>query len=183
MQLRQLREYAARRGWETREFIDHGVSGAETRRPFLAALTQALRSREFDVLLVWKFDRIFRSTRNMLAYTDELKHLNVEFVSLTEQMDTGTPQGRLLFTVLAAIAEFERDLIRERVCAGLAAAKARGQKLGRPKKSVDVLAIMRELDAGYSYGDIAKRRNISKSHVCRIVSRERMRQNDRRARE
>src|SRR5579862_2564324 len=114
LQLRELREYAARRGWKIQEFVDHGISGSETRRPRLAALTEALKRHEFDAVLVWKFDRIFRSVQHIVQFFELLNHLQVELVSLTEQIDTGSPQGKLVFHILAAIAEFERAMIRER---------------------------------------------------------------------
>jgi DNA invertase Pin-like site-specific DNA recombinase len=170
LQLRELRQYAGRRGWEATEFIDHGVSGAETRRPQLAALTERLKRHEFDTVLVWKFDRVFRSVQHMVEFFELARHLQVEFISLTEQIDTTTPSGKLVFHVLAAIAEFERELIRERVLAGLQAAKARGVKLGRPQKILDVKRIMEDRRAGRSLSQIARELNVSKTKIHSVCA-------------
>src|SRR3989475_8711505 len=131
-QLAALRAFAAARGWEAHEFFDQGVSGAKDRRPALDAMLAAARARKIDVLAVVKLDRLARSTHHLLSIGKELESVAVDLVALDQAIDTTTPSGRLLFHVLAAIAEFERDLIRERVIAGLRRAKAQGRKLGRP---------------------------------------------------
>ncbi|SRR5258708_7935528 len=177
LQLRELRQYADRRGWKITEFTDHGVSGSETRRPRLTALTESLKRHDFDVVLVWKFDRLFRSVQHIVQFFELVQHLKVEFVSLTEQIDTGSPSGRLIFHVLASIAEFEREMIRERVLAGLRAAKARGTKLGRPRKQVDTARILEDQRLGRSYSEIAREHGISRTTafgICHGI------QNDRR---
>jgi len=168
LQFRELRQYIERRGWTAKEFVDHGISGAETKRPQLADLKQRLYKREFDALVVWKFDRVFRSVTNMVELCEFLRHLNVQFISLTEQIDTETPQGKLVFHVLAAIAEFERDLIRERIMAGLEAARARGVAFGRPKKIVNRQAILRDRAMGLSYQKIAKKYGLGKATVFEL---------------
>src|SRR5207245_2583279 len=135
-QLHALRRYAEARGWGIQEFVDHGVSGARERRPALDQLVKAARARQLDIVAVTKLDRLARSTHHLVSLGREFTALGVDLVVLDQQIDTTTPSGRLLFHVLAAIAEFERDLIRERVKAGLERAKARGIRLGRPTARV-----------------------------------------------
>src|SRR5438445_13416154 len=135
-QLHALRRYAEARGWGIHEFVDHGVSGAKERRPALDRLVKAARARQVDVVVVTKLDRLARSTHHLVSLGRELATLGVDLVVLDQQIDTTTPSGRLLFHVLAAIAEFERDLISERVKAGLERAKAKGIRLGRPTARV-----------------------------------------------
>ncbi|HLZ12538.1 MAG TPA: recombinase family protein [Candidatus Acidoferrum sp.] len=168
LQFRELREYAKRRDWKITEFVDHGITGAEARRPRLAAMNEALFRHEYDAVLVWKFDRLFRSVHHIVEFLEKVRTLQIDFVSLTEQIDTMTPQGRLVFHVLAAIAEFERELIRERVMSGLAAAKARGKKLGRPKKKIDVARVLEDRRLGRSLNQIAREYGVSKTTVFGI---------------
>jgi DNA invertase Pin-like site-specific DNA recombinase len=130
-QLADLRRYATARGWEAVEYIDHGVSGARERRPALDRLLTDGRKRRFDVLVVWRLDRLGRNLRHLVMTLEELQHLGIGFVSLNEGIDALTPAGRLQMHILAAIAEFERARIVERVRAGLARAKAKGKRLGR----------------------------------------------------
>ncbi len=118
-QLVALRGFASARGWSLTEFVDHGVSGAKEKRPQLDALLADVRRRKFDLIVVTKLDRLARSTRHLVTLAGELEALGVDLVVLDQAIDTTTPSGRLLFHVLAAIAEFERDLIRDRVMAGL----------------------------------------------------------------
>src|SRR5437667_8838771 len=133
-QVDALRAFAGARGWAVTEFVDHGVSGSKERRPQLDALLADVRRRKFDLVLVTKLDRLARSTRHLVTLAAELEALGVDLVVLDQAIDTTTPSGRLLFHVLAAIAEFERDLIRDRVLAGIRRAKAQGRHLGRPRK-------------------------------------------------
>jgi DNA invertase Pin-like site-specific DNA recombinase len=150
-QLDVLRAYSAARNWSPFEFVDHGVSGAKASRPALDALLTAVRARKVDVLACTKLDRLARSTHHLVTLGKELEALGVDLVVLDQAIDTTTPSGRLLFHVLAAIAEFERDLIRERVIAGIRRAQARGQHIGRPKRySVDVLRAQELLGQGLS---------------------------------
>jgi len=129
-----LQELCARRGWAiVAEFVDEGVSGAKEKRPGLDALLELAHRREFDILVFWKLDRIARSVTHLLRLVEEFKALGIDFYSVTESLDTTTPQGRRVLVVLGAIAEFERDLTVERVRAGMRAAKARGAKIGRPR--------------------------------------------------
>lgn len=131
-QLRELRAYATARDWTAGEYIDHGVSGAKERRPALDRLLLDAKRRRFDVLVCWRLDRLGRNLRHLVTMLDDLQSLGVSFVSLGEAIDTTTPAGRLQLHVLGALAEFERGRIAERVKAGLARARAKGQRLGRP---------------------------------------------------
>jgi DNA invertase Pin-like site-specific DNA recombinase len=123
-QLQALRAFVAARGWEPVEYIDQGISGAKERRPALDAMLAAVRARKVDVVAVVKLDRLARSTRHLVTLAAELEALRVDLVVLDQAIDTTTPAGRLLFHVLASIAEFERDLIRDRVLAGMKRARA-----------------------------------------------------------
>jgi DNA invertase Pin-like site-specific DNA recombinase len=126
-QLAVLRAFAEARGWAFTEYTDHGVSGAKTTRPALDALLAAARARRLDVVLTTKLDRLARSTRHLVGLAAELEALGVDLVVTDQAIDTTTPAGRLMFHVLSAIAEFERDLIRERVIAGIRRARAQGR--------------------------------------------------------
>jgi putative DNA-invertase from lambdoid prophage Rac len=122
-QLIELRRYCAARGWTPKEFVDQGFSGAKESRPALDALLKDARRRRFDAVAVWRLDRLGRSLRHLILTLDELSALGVAFVSLGEGIDTSTPAGRLQLHILGAIAEFERERIRERILAGLARAR------------------------------------------------------------
>ncbi len=136
-QLRDLRDFATRRGWETVEFVDQGVSGTKEKRPALDRMLSEVKKRRFDVVLVWRFDRLARSTRFLVEALALFKSLGVQFASFAENLDTSTPMGEAMFTIVAAISKLERDIIAERVRAGLRAAVARGARLGRPRLSLD----------------------------------------------
>src|SRR5690348_13799382 len=134
MQLRELRDYCQRRGFEIAgEFVDAGISGSKERRPQLDAMLSACRKRQADAVVVYRYDRFARSLPQLVNTLTEFDALGIAFISLHEQVDTTTPNGRLVFGIFASIAEFERELIRDRVRSGLAAAKARGKQLGRRK--------------------------------------------------
>lgn len=133
MQLRELREYCARRGFEiAAEYIDSGISGSKERRPQLDKLWAAAKRRKFDAVVVYRYDRFARSLRQLINALEEFRALGIEFVSLHEGVDTATPNGRLIFGIFASIAEFERELIRDRVRSGIASARAKGKRIGRP---------------------------------------------------
>lgn len=133
LQYDELRAYAARTGLEVvQDYCDVGVSGRREGRPQLNGLMSAARNREIDCVLVWKFDRFARSTRHLLAALEEFNHLGVRFISVQDQVDTDSPMGRAMFTIIGAMAELESSLISERVTAGMRAAEARGRHLGRP---------------------------------------------------
>jgi DNA invertase Pin-like site-specific DNA recombinase len=138
MQLRELRDYCQRRGWEVgQEYVDTGISGTKEKRPELDRLLADAHKRHFDAVVVWRFDRFARSVSHLLRALETFRSLGIEFVSLSEQVDTSTPTGKMVFTVLGAVAELERSLIAERVRAGLRNARAKGRKLGRPRKALD----------------------------------------------
>lgn len=142
VQTRELKEYADRRGWTLAgEYVDIGISGSKEKRPELDRLMADGHKRKFDAVCVWRFDRFARSVSHLLKALENFKALGIEFVSYTEQMDTSTPAGKMVFTVLGAVAELERSLIVERVKAGLRNAKAKGKVLGRPRKVLDVKKI------------------------------------------
>jgi len=132
-QLAELRQYVAARGWQATEYIDHGISGSRESRPALDRMLKDARRRRIDVVVVWRLDRLGRSLRHLVVTLAELDQLEVGFVSINEGIDLGTPAGRLQMHILAAIAEFERGRIIERVRAGLARARAQGTRLGRPR--------------------------------------------------
>ena len=141
MQSRELREYCKLRGWKIYdEYVDRRVCGAKDSRPQLDRLMSDAHRRRFDVVAVWRFDRAARSVSHLLRALETFRSLGIEFVSLSEQIDTTTPTGKMMFTVLGAVAELERSLIGERVRAGLRNAKAKGKRLGRPP--------LRELSVG-----------------------------------
>jgi DNA invertase Pin-like site-specific DNA recombinase len=135
-QLRELQHFADARGWQSRAFVDRGVSGKKEKRPALDALLADARRRHVDVVVCWRLDRLGRSLKHLVLVLDELQALGVAFVSLAEGIDCTTPAGKLQMHILAAIAEFERGRIVERVRAGLARAKSQGRVLGRPARSV-----------------------------------------------
>jgi DNA invertase Pin-like site-specific DNA recombinase len=152
MQVRELREYCKRRGWQIAgEYVDAGISGAKSSRPQLDQMMGDAHRRRFDVVAVWKFDRFARSVSHLLRALDTFRALGIEFVSLSESLDTATPSGRMVFTVLGAVAELERSLIGERVSAGLRNAQAKGKKLGRPRKIANSEEINRLRAQGASW--------------------------------
>ena len=157
VQLRELREHCERRGWEIgAEFTDVGVSGAKERRPQLDELLAACRRRRFDAVVVYRYDRFARSLRQLVNALAEFEALGIQFVSLHEGVDTSTPNGRLVFGIFASIAEFERELIRDRVRSGIAAARARGKRLGRPRRQVDVSRVAALRAEGLSWRDVGR---------------------------
>jgi DNA invertase Pin-like site-specific DNA recombinase len=170
LQIRALREYAARRGWTIALQVKEVGSGA-SQRQLREKLLDAARRREIDVVLVWRLDRWGRSVADLLATLQELDHLGVGFVSLTEALDLTTPAGRAMAALLAVFAEFEREILRERVRAGLAHARRNGQRLERPitaaTKAGEVRALRR---TGISKAEIARRLQIGRTSVRRILA-------------
>jgi DNA invertase Pin-like site-specific DNA recombinase len=171
MQTRELREYCERRGWTVAgEYVDVGISGTKERRPELDRLMADAHRRRFDAVVVWKFDRFARSVSHLLRALETFKAQGIEFVSFSEQLDTSTPAGKLVFTVLGAVAELERSLIVERVKAGLRNAKAKGKRLGRPPKFVDRVKLARLRAEGRSWRKIARAIGCSARTARRIGS-------------
>jgi DNA invertase Pin-like site-specific DNA recombinase len=170
MQLRALRDYAARRGWIVAVQLREVASGASQRK-MREQLIEAARRREIDVVLVWRLDRWGRSVADLLATLQELEHLGVGFVSLTEALDLTTPAGRAMAGLLAVFAEFEREILRERVRAGLAQARENGKRLGRPLTAALHADRIRKLrHSGISKSEIARRLHIGRTSVRRILS-------------
>jgi DNA invertase Pin-like site-specific DNA recombinase len=141
VQLRELRQFCQRRFEIAVEYVDKGISGSRERRPSLDKLMTACRKRLVDAVVVYRYDRFARSLRQLVLALEEFRALGIDFISLHEGVDTSTPNGRLIFGIFASIAEFERELIRDRVRSGLAAARAKGKRIGRPKVAVDALRI------------------------------------------
>jgi DNA invertase Pin-like site-specific DNA recombinase len=168
-QLHDLRAMAQQRGLQiVREYTDR-ISGTRARRPGLDELLRDARRGRFQVLLVWASDRIARSVKHFLDVLDELNRLNIEFISFREQIDTGGPLGRAVVVIIGAIAELERNLIIERVRAGMRRAKLEGRHIGRKPLELDHAAILRERQQGKSLGQIAKTHRISRSTVHRAL--------------
>ena len=168
MQTRELREYCQRRVWEIEgEYVDAGVSGAKERRPQLDALLIACRKRRVDAVVVYRYDRFARSLRQLVNALEEFRSLGIEFISLHEGVDTSTPNGRLVFGIFASIAEFERELIRDRVKSGIAAARSKGKRLGRPTVSVDATRIAALRDSGATWRTITRELGLSAGTVKR----------------
>ncbi len=156
MQTRELKEYIERRGWQLGgEYVDIGISGTKEKRPELDRLMRDAHQRRFDVVCVWRFDRFARSVSHLLRALETFKALGIDFVSFSEQMDTSTPSGKMVFIVLGAVAELERSLIVERVRAGLRNARAKGKRLGRPKRIVDAPRIAALRAQGFGWKRIA----------------------------
>ena len=169
-QLFDLREMAKQRGLEiVREYSDV-ISGAKSKRPGLDQLMSDARRHRFDVLLVAAFDRIARNVRHFLEVLDELSHLNIQFISLRENIDTGGPLGRAMLTIIGAISELERSLIVERVKAGMRRAKLEGRQIGRAPLQVDRAALLRDRQRGLSLNQLARAHKISKASVCRVLN-------------
>lgn len=169
MQSRAMRDYADRRGWTIAMHVREVNSGA-AKREAREKLLEAARRREIDVVLVWRLDRWGRSVTDLLATLQELEHLGVGFVSLTEALDLTTPAGRAMAAMLAVFAAFEREILQERTRAGLAHARQNGKRLGRPATAAAHAAEVRQLHrAGISKSEIARRLNIGRTSVRRIL--------------
>jgi DNA invertase Pin-like site-specific DNA recombinase len=169
-QLYDLRELAKQRRFEVVHEYTDTISGAKSKRPGLDQLLADGRRHRFDVVLVAAFDRVARNVRHFLEVLDELSHLNIEFVSLRENIDTGGPLGRAMVVIVGAIAELEKSLIVERVRAGMRRAKLEGRRIGRAPLNVDRAAIVRDRLAGLSLTGVARRHRVSRATVCRLVN-------------
>ncbi|MGA8540702.1 MAG: recombinase family protein [Terriglobales bacterium] len=167
-QLDELRSYCERRQWEiVAEYTDEGVSGSKESRPGLNQLLVEAKRRRFDAVLVYRYDRFARSLRQLVNALCEFDALGIHFVSLHEGVDTSTPNGRLVFGIFASIAEFERELIRSRVRSGIAAARARGKRIGRPAAEVCNTEIRKLLASGISMQGVADQLGCSAATICR----------------
>ena len=171
VQLRELRTYSEHRGFQIVEtYIDKGVSGSRERRPALDKLMADCRKRLVDAVVVYRYDRFARSLRQLVNALEEFRSLGIEFISLHEGVDTSTPNGRLVFGIFASIAEFERELIRDRVRSGLAAAKAKGKRVGRPKVAVNAARIASLRQQGRSWAEITRETGTSKGTAQRALA-------------
>lgn len=172
LQLNDLRVYAKARGWDIcNEYIDRGQSGVKDRRPALDSLMEDCLKRKIDTIIVWRLDRFGRSLKHLINTLDELRHLNVSFVSYHENLDFTSSTGLLLFHLLGAFAEFERNLLRDRVKAGLANARTKGRALGRPGKEVDPVTVGQLKKTGITIREIAKELGISIGLVHKTLSK------------
>src|SRR6267143_2910357 len=157
LQVRDLRAYCVARGFESvRDYVDVGQSGAKDSRPELNKLMDDARKRQFDAIVVWRFDRFARSTKHLLLALEEFRSLGIQFISYQENMDTSSPLGQALFTIVSAVAQLERELIRERVTAGIRNARAHGKKLSRPKRIVSQDRILQMRAEGQTLEQIAE---------------------------
>jgi DNA invertase Pin-like site-specific DNA recombinase len=168
-QIYDLEQLARQRGLEIIKVYRDQVSGTRARRPGLDQLLSDARQGKFDVLLVWACDRLARSVSHFLQVLDELGHLNIEFISYREQLDTTGPLGRAVVVIISAIAELERSLIVERVRAGLRRAKLEGRRLGRPPLIVDREAVLHDREQGMSISQLAKQHGIAETSVRRLL--------------
>ena len=170
LQLDELRRMAERRQVRVvNEYVDRGVSGTKDRRPALNDLMKHARRRKFDAVWVWRFDRFARSLRHLVTALDEFSALGVDFMSHQEAVDTSTPAGRMLFQIIGAMAEFEREIICERVVAGIQRAKAKGKRLGRPPVDVDPETVIGLRATGLSLRNIAKEVGVSAGTVHKLL--------------
>ncbi len=169
-QLYDLQTLASQRGFQiVKEYTDRGISGSRARRPALDELLRDARRGEFDVLLVWACDRLARSVKHFLEVLDELNHLNIEFVSYRESLDTANALGHAVIVIVSVVAELERSLIIERVRAGMRRAKLEGKQLGRRPLVVDRSAVLRERANGRSLSQIASTFRISSASASRLI--------------
>jgi len=170
-QLLDLRRYTRERGWNIfKEYVDEGISGTKGSRPALNVLMNDAKKRRFGVVLVWRFDRFARSTKHLILALEEFRNLGIDFVSFQENIDTSSPLGSAIFTIISAVAQLERDIIAERVKAGLRRAKENGKKLGRPRAVVDAEKIQRLRSQGLSLRAIAKATGVSRTTVSDVLS-------------
>jgi DNA invertase Pin-like site-specific DNA recombinase len=171
LQLDELRQVAEQRGWSAIEYVDEGVSGGKASRPALDRLMSDVRGGRVQVVAVWRFDRFARSTSHLLSALEEFRARGVEFVSLREQIDTSTPMGKAIFTIVACVAELEKEIIRERVVAGVRRAQGAGKHCGRPRAAVPVDAAVALLRDGRGLREVA-----TMLGVDRNVLRDRLRE-------
>jgi DNA invertase Pin-like site-specific DNA recombinase len=168
LQADETGQFIKNRGWKLADtYKDHGISGAKDRRPELDRLLADARKRKWDALIVYKADRLFRSLRHMVLTLDELAALGIAFVSVTEPFDTSTPSGKLLLHIASAMAEFERSLLIERVKSGVAAARRRGARLGRPRARLDEDRLRELRSQGLSVRKVAETLNVGASTIQR----------------
>lgn len=173
LQTRELREYAELRGWQViEEYVDLGVSGSKESRPALNKLMADAHRRAFDIVLVWKLDRFGRSLKHLVTAIADFEALGIVFVSLHDNLDLSTPSGRLMMQIVAAMSEFERALIQERVRAGLRNARAKGKKIGRPRATIDRSQVEELRKQGWGWNRIARALGVGPGTVLRAAERD-----------
>jgi DNA invertase Pin-like site-specific DNA recombinase len=166
MQLTDLRRYSLSRGWNIhKEYLDEGISGSKASRPLLNALMADARRRSIDIVLVWRFDRFARSSKQLALALDEFQHLGIDFVSFQEQIDTSTPMGKMVFTLMGAVAELERNIIIERIHGGLRRAKEKGKTFGRPRVEIPPERLSDMQQKGYSIRKMAMALGVPRSTI------------------
>lgn len=170
LQLAALRQYAHRAGYTiSREYVDH-ASGKDTHRPAFKEMMADARKQRFKVLLIWKLDRLGRSLKDLVNTIDDLGKLGIEFISYQDNLDTSSPSGKLLYHIMGAVAEFERELICERVRAGVQNARAKGKRLGRPGLDLDPEEIAAKKGSGLSNRALAKEYKISEKTIRNLLN-------------
>ena len=170
MQLNDLERYSRERGLEVfKVYEDNGVSGTKETRPALNELMNDAKKKMFDIVLVWRFDRFARSTKHLVTALHEFRHLGIDFISFQENIDTSSPLGEAIFTIISAMSTLERDIIAERVKGGLRKAKAKGKRLGRPRNIVDTDKVIEYRKQNKSIRQIASELNLSKGAVQRTL--------------
>ncbi len=172
MQLSDLERYSKERGFKIfKVYKDNGVSGTKDTRLGLGQLMDDAKKKKFDIVLVWRFDRFARSTKHLVSALYEFRNLNIDFISYQENIDTSSPLGEAIFTIISAMAKLERDIIAERVKGGLRKAKANGKCLGRPKSEVDTDKIVEYRKQKKSIRQIASEMNLSNNLVFRTLQK------------
>jgi DNA invertase Pin-like site-specific DNA recombinase len=172
MQLNDLDRYSKERGFKIfKTYKDNGFSGSQESRPALSELMNDAKKRKFDIVLVWRFDRFARSTKHLVNALYEFRNLGIDFISYQENIDTSSPLGEAIFTIISAMAKLERDIIAERVRGGLRKAKANGKRLGRPKSDVDTDKILEYRRQNKSIRQIARELNLTNNLVYRTLQK------------
>ena len=176
MQSADLKRYSKERRFEVyKEYSDEGISGKKDRRPALDELMEDARKRRFDAVLCWRFDRFARSTKHLITALEEFGHLGIEFISYQENIDTSSPLGKAVFTIVSAIAELERNIIIERVRAGIRRAKENGKRLGRPKRlNLNVEELQEMRDRGLSFKKIGEKVNACPATIYKTLKESRV---------
>ena len=170
MQLNDLERYSRERGLNVfKVYEDSGVSGTKETRPALNELMDHAKKKRFDMVLVWRFDRFARSTKHLVTALHEFRHIGIDFISFQENIDTSSPLGEAIFTIISAMSTLERDIIAERVKGGLRKAKAKGKRLGRPRNIVDTDKVIEYRKQNKSIRQIASELNLSKGAVQRTL--------------
>ncbi len=170
MQLNDLERYSKERGLSVfKIYQDNGVSGTKETRPALSELMNDAKKRKFDIVLVWRFDRFARSTKHLVTALYEFRNLGIDFISYQENIDTSSPLGEAIFTIISAMSKLERDIIAERVKGGLRKARANGKQLGRPTGDIDINKVIEYREQGISIREIAKEMGLSRGKVERTL--------------